>query len=134
MADVSITASSVVKSSGNSTNGTAGATITAGQPLYKDSTDANKLKVADASAEATAAVVGIALHGASPGQPIEYLTNGVLTVNSVLTASEVYCLSATAGGIAPVADLLSTQYRSVLGVATSATTLKVTLNVSGTAK
>ena len=134
MADIAITASSVVKTSGKSSAGIAGATVAAGQPVYKDSTDGSKLKPADASAEASADVVGIALNGASSGQPVKYLVHGVLGINAVASAGEVYCLSATAGGVAPAADLLASEYRTVLGIATSSSSLKVMINPSATAK
>jgi hypothetical protein len=64
MADLTITAASVLAGSGaKKVNGTAGATITAGQAVYLDSAD-NEYKLAD-NDSATAAVrtvAGIALH------------------------------------------------------------------------
>lgn len=133
MADIAVTAASVLKAS-NATvaRGVAGATITAGQPLYMDSTDSNKLKLADANAsDATATVVGISLHGASSGQPIEYITGGNLTFNAVLTSGVIYVTSATAGGIAPSADLVTGWRTSILGVATSTTNMYLSVFPSG---
>jgi len=46
----------------------------------------------------------------------------------------VYCVSTTAGGIAPVGDLTSGNYVTVLGVATTTSSLKLGLNASATAK
>ena len=69
MADLTITAANVALESGTQATGTAGATITQGQPLYKDSTDSNHLKPTDADVAASAACVGIALSAASDGQP-----------------------------------------------------------------
>ena len=133
MADLSITASSVVAGSDATViRVTAGAAITAGQVVYKDTTDSNKWKLADAdSSVSTANVGGIALNGASDGQPLSVLTAGTLTINSAATVGTVYVLSGTAGGIAPEADLASSDYVTVLGVGTLATTLKISLNVSG---
>ena len=88
MADISVTAASVLKGSGaaTSTGITGSVAITAGQPLYVDSTNNNTLKPADADGSLLAAtVVGIALHASSPGQPITYQTGGLLTLNAVLT-------------------------------------------------
>lgn len=109
--DLSITAGSVVASAAalqtNVIRGTAGASLTAGQLLYLDAaTQTFKLADADASA-ATAQVIGMALHAAASGQPIAVLTaDDNLTVGATLSMSApVYVLSATAGGIAPVADL-----------------------------
>ena len=123
MADIVITPANVLKSAqGLSASGVAGATILAGEPLYKDSADSNKLKPADSNeSAATSDVVGIALHSASAGQPIAYVyEDPAFTPGAVLTVGEVYTTSATAGGIAPVADLLTGHRTAVLFVATTA--------------
>jgi len=117
MADLSITAANVAQGTGAILRqGTAGATITAGQPLYIDTGDSNKLKAADADSTAlTSTVAGIALHAASDGQPIKYIESGALFVpGATLTQGEVYVLSGTAGGIAPIGDLGSGDYPVVL--------------------
>lgn len=126
MADISITASAVLKGTGATTaTGVAGVAVTAGQVVYLDSaTSTIKLADADASS-ATAAVVGIALHGALTSQPIVYQTGGALTINAVLTAGKVYVVSATAGAIAPAADLTTGWRTSVLGIAVSTTSLSM---------
>jgi hypothetical protein len=135
MADLTITAADVKKTDSTLiTEGIAGATITAGQPVYKDSTASNKLKPADADVLATAAAVGVALHGASADQPLKYATSGNLTLSAVMTAGAVYVVSTTAGGIAPVADLGSGDYVTLLGIATSTSNLKISISVSATAK
>lgn len=129
MADISVTASSVLKSTNAATSrGIAGSAITAGQTLYIDTADSNKLKPADANGASPLYVVaGIALHAAATGQPIEYQTDGNLTFNAVLTAGTIYVQSATAGGIAPAADLASGHHVTILGVATSTTNLEMCL-------
>lgn len=133
MADVTITAANVIPSA-NAVyqDGTAGATITAGQVVYRDSTD-GKYKLADANASpATANAVGIAAHGASNGQPLRVVIyDPDFTVGGTV-AKGVYVLSGTAGGIAPVADIVSGWYPVVVGVATSTTKMIVDL-VRGTA-
>ena len=135
MADLTITAADVKKTDSTLiTEGIAGAAITAGQPVYKDSTASNKLKPADADVLATAAAVGVALHGASADQPLKYATSGNLTLSAVMTAGAVYVVSTTAGGIAPVADLGSGDYVTLLGIATSTSNLKISISVSATAK
>jgi hypothetical protein len=135
MADLTITAANVKKTDSTLiTEGIAGATITAGQPVYKDSTASNKLKPADADVLASAAAVGIALHGASADQPLKYATGGNLTLGAVMTAGAVYVVSTTAGGIAPVADLGSGDFVTLLGIATSTSNLKLSISVSATAK
>ncbi len=126
MADIAITAANVVKGSGASTSsGTAGASITAGQTLYLDSAT-NTLKLADAnSTAATAACVGIALHAASSNQPIQYLTQGPITIGGTLTAGVFYIASATAGGVAPASDATTGWIPCQLGYASSTTVLQV---------
>lgn len=134
MADITITAANVAQGAGAVVgNGTAGATITAGQPLYIDAADSNKLKLADADASSAASdVVGLALHGASSGQPLKYIKSGAAYVpGATLTQGEVYVLSGNAGGVAPVADLGSGDYPVVLFCANDASTATVKI-VRGT--
>lgn len=127
--DISVTAASVIAGTDATfATGTAGGTITAGQPLYIDTSDSNKLKPADCDASDLASTVaGIALHAALSGQPIKYQTGGNLTFNAVLTAGKCFVASATAGGIAPIADLTTGWRTSVLGVALSTTSLKMNI-------
>lgn len=136
MADISVTASAVQKTSTTTVRkGVAGGTVTAGQPIYKDSTDNNDLKPAQADTAAKSKAIGVALHGASDGQPLEYATRGDVTFNAVLTVGQVYVVSdAAAGGIAPVADLASGDYPTLLGVATTTTNLKLGILAAEVAK
>lgn len=135
MADLSITATAVLAGSGATTeNGTLGATVTAGQVLYKDSAD-SLLKLADNNS-ATAgirSVYGIALNGGAAGQPVKVLRAGPLTLNAVLTAGVAYYSSDTPGGICPVGDLLTGEYPTIIGIATSTTVLNVDIQASGVA-
>ena len=136
MADLTITVASVVKGAGASVeNGTAGANVTAGQPVYKDAGDSNKFKLAD-SDSATAAVrspYGLALHASLAGQPLQVLTGGPITIGATLTAGLAYYLSKTAGGICPVADIASGGYATIIGIATSTTVLNIKFQESGVA-
>lgn len=119
MADLVITAANITP--GTTTGytpvkqtGTAGETITAGQSVYLLSSD-SKLYKADANASsASAAAVGIALHAALAGQPLTYISSGALNFGAILTAGLYYVVSATAGGIAPTADLASGWYSTLL--------------------
>jgi len=135
MADITITAANVAFVSGQKIHGTAGATVTAGMPVYIDSSDSSELKGCDADAEASAACVGIALHAASDGQPLTYAAPGsVVNMGATLTVGEIYVCSTTVGGVAPEADIITTgDYVTVLGVATTAANLKFTPIVSGVA-
>ena len=86
MADISVTASAVVASVTALVEhgGKAGATITAGQVLYKDSSD-GKLKLADndSGTAAVRTVYGIALHASLDGQPLSVIKRGPLTLNAI---------------------------------------------------
>lgn len=135
MADISITAANVIAGAGAEVkHGTAGATITAGQVVYREAAT-GKFKLADCDS-ATAEVrspYGIALNGASDGQPLAVLRSGLITIGGTLTAGVAYYLSPTAGGIAPVADLTTGDYPSVLGIATTTAIMKVAIAESGAA-
>jgi hypothetical protein len=136
MADLSITAASVLAGSGaKKVNGTAGATITAGQAVYLDSAD-NEYKLAD-NDSATAAVrtvAGIALHASLDGQPLTILSQGPITIGATTAVGEVYCLSSTAGGICPVADIAAGDYNTIIGIGTSTTVIDVKLHAAGAVK
>lgn len=130
MADLTVTASSVVPQQGSTIkSATAAAAITAGEPLYINSN--NQADLADANAALSAVVAGLAVCTASAGQPVSYVSAGPVAVGSILTAGAIYVLSSNAGGIAPSADLSSTEYTSILGVAASASVLNVKINNSG---
>jgi len=136
MADITITAANVVKSSSGITAvGTAGATITAGQALYIDTADSNKLKLADADGTSPVnAFAGIALHASLANQPIVYLVSDpVFTFGGTVLAGDTIWLADTAGGITKTfAELETGDKVTVLGVALSTTTMILSPVVGGT--
>lgn len=137
MADLSITAADVYAADGavSKQEYVAGATIAAGDVVYVDTANSNVLKLAQADGTALEATVkGIALCGAATGQPVVIATSGDLDVGASLTVAAVYILSATAGKIAPVADLASSSFASIIGVATAADNLKLNIFNSGAEK
>lgn len=133
MADLSITAANVVAGTGAATvTGIAGVTITAGQVVYLDSAT-NTLKLAD-NDSATAAVrspAGIALNGAAAGQPIVVQSSGQITIGATVAVGVVYCLSSTAGGICPNADIAAGDYNTIIGIGVSTTVISVKLHEAG---
>lgn len=134
MADLSITAANVIAGSGAVIeHGTAGATITAGQTVYLDEVTTGRYKLADADGSGTTRPRGIALHGASDGQPLAVIKEGRLTINAVLTAGVSYFQSPTPGGIAPRADVLTGDIVTYLGTAISTTVLNLDIDYSGVA-
>lgn len=133
MADLTITAASVVKGTGASVRtGTAGATITAGQAVYEDtSTSTFKLADTDSATAAARSVAGIALNGASSGQPLSVLTAGPITIGATTVVGVPYYLSGTAGGICPYADVAAGDYPVFIGIGSSVTQIKVAIVEAG---
>lgn len=124
MADLTVTAASVIAGSNAKTvAGTFGATITAGKAVYQDTSD-NKWKLADANLSAAAAVLGgIALNGGSDGQPALIQTGGNINPGATVVVGTIYVLSATAGGICPAADLVSGMYTNIVGIGTTSSNI-----------
>lgn len=134
MADLSITAANVAAEEGavSKQEWVAGATITAGQAVYIDTAASNVAKLAQSDGtELEGTVKGIALNGASSGQPVIIAVSGSLDIGATLTVGQTYVLSQTAGGIAPIADLTTGDYVSHIGVATAADTLRLSIVNSG---
>ena len=119
MADLTVTASQVKAGAGAvEGTGVAGTTVTAGQPVYEDATD-GRIKLADSNLSLAAAKArGVALHGALANQPIRYQKGGkvILGAGAAPVKGTIYVVSATAGGIAPAADLVSGWHATILGV------------------
>ncbi len=120
MADLTVTAASVVNVSAQSVSAVAGEAITAGQAVYLKSSDGKLWKAqCDGTAE-EGSPVGVALNGGAAGQPIVYATNGPIVIGATTATTTTYVLSATAGGICPQADLVSTNRIVRVGHATDA--------------
>lgn len=134
MADVTVTATSVAKASDTIiAYGYLGATATAGQSLYLDESTST-YKLYDANSSATTAVfAGIALNGGASGQPVAVATGGTLNPGFTVTVGAVYVGSATAGGIAPVADLATGWRTSIIGVGLTSSSLALKPYNSGVA-
>lgn len=134
MADLTITPANVVTgdASGIDRSGFAGATITAGQVVYKDASTGRWLLADDNSATVAARTPGgVALNGASNGQPLGVQRSGDMTLGATLVAGTTYYLSDTPGGIGPAADLAAGEYPSIIGIAKSTTVLNVNINSAG---
>jgi hypothetical protein len=134
MADISITAANVVAGSDAvRESGTAGATVTAGQLVYLDTSDM-KFKLADSNGAAALRVPnGIALNGASNGQPLSVQKGGDITIGGTLTAGIPYFLSDTPGGLCPLPDIGAGEFSCIIGIAKSTSVLAVNIQPSGVA-
>lgn len=138
MADIAITAASVAAGTGASIEraSLAGETITAGQVVYRKSTDGRWWKAqADGTAEESGVGVqlGIALHASLAGQPLAVQVDGLITIGGTIAAGVVYYVSTTAGGVAPVADLTSTNRPSLIGYGTTTAIMQLLLRATNTA-
>lgn len=133
MADLVITASDVQPgANGIAATATAGEAIDAGEVIYLDTSDNNKAKLADANDSAKIAVVGIAVASAAQGQPVPYAGPGSITLSAVMTAGTLYFLSQNAPGkLAPEADLLTADYKVLVGGASSTSAFEMHLWNSG---
>lgn len=129
MVDVAITAASVLPGTeaegAQFEYGIAAVAITAGQVVYKDAAGQYRLADNNDTSEALSIVAGIALNGAAAGQPLRIQTRGPYTVGGTVAAGSVFVLSATPGGVAPVADLATGNRCSILGVGTSTTRMNL---------
>lgn len=136
MADLAPTAGSVVAAEGISkTEQIAGASIVAGDWLYMDTANNNVMKLAQADGTALEATVyGMALNTASIGQPVLVARAGDVDFGCTITVAAVYILSVNAGKIAPVADLASSSYLSIVGYGTAADNLTIAIQNSGVEK
>jgi hypothetical protein len=141
MADLTITATQVLPGTDSEgaqfAQGLAGATITAGQVLYLEASS-NTYKLADNNdtSSALAVAAGIALNGASSGQPVRLQTAGPVTIGAgaAPAVATIYVLSATAGGIAPSADLATGNRATILGVGMATNRIQLRINSTGQVK
>jgi hypothetical protein len=135
MTDIVITPASVVPDSNAVIEtGWAGAAIAAGQVVYRADSVDGRYNLADSNVDTPAEIHtprGIALNNAAAGQPLTVIKSGSVTIGGTLVANTAYYLSDTPGGIAPVADVGTQEYPTVLGMSTSTTVLRVDIQTSG---
>lgn len=139
MADLSITAANVAVSASARVNNTAnaGETITAGMSVYLKAADGRwwKAQCDGVIAESGSGVLrGIALHGSLAGQPLAVMEAGDIVIGATVTVGTEYYVSATAGGICPVADLASTNYLTIVGYAITTTVIRLLMTATGIQK
>lgn len=132
MTALSVTPANVLKGAGAQTfDGTAGATVTAGQAVYQDPEDGNKFKLATSTNATAARCKGIALHGATDEQPLKVIVGGTYAPGATAASGTVYVVGATAGAIAPVADVSTSEYVTVLGVGNADGDIDLNIFASG---
>jgi hypothetical protein len=146
MANLVLTSASVLPSSAAIVlNGTSGSVFAAGQPAYRDTADLDangnaKYKLYDADAVTPVAILngcqGIFANSGASGQPCTVVisdpafTHGLAAV----TKGDIIIASATAGSLAPAADLAVGMRPAVVMFATSSTQATLDIAQSLTAK
>ena len=126
MADVNITPANVAMTANSTPESVKlGETLAAGDPVYQASD--GMVYGADNSTKANANVRGILVTGGVAGVKAT-LAKGELDVGSVLTANEVYVVSATSKKIAPSSDLATNDWVTIVGIAKSTSLLQIDPN------
>ncbi len=122
----SVTAASVLHSSnGVTVNVIAGATLTAGQPVYFDTDGTAKLADCDATSPLYK-YRGLTVNGASAGQDVDVcMRDPAFTPGFTVTVGEVYIVGATAGTIYLASDKTTGWRVSVIGVGISSTQINL---------
>lgn len=133
MADITVTAADVGLADTGVVTQTVqvAVAVTQGQVGYLDTTE-SKYRLADADlSSAAASAAGIFLTPAAIDGYAVIATIGPVDVGATLTVGETYVVSGTAGGIAPIADLATGDYVTILGIATAAGKLQLDISASG---
>lgn len=133
MADLTITASTVLKISGSTGTGTLNVTGTQGLVVTEVS---GLLEQASNTMASLADFTGILLTAGSSGQSAIYLTDGAViefTASAALIIGEIYVVS-TAGLISPVGDYTTGDFLAIVGICKAASKLTITKQISGVAR
>lgn len=94
----------------------AGATVAAGQPVYRN-TSTGEYELADADTDAASEFAGVAITDGVDGREMLMAPPGaVINWGATLPAGTIVTLSTTAGGICPEADLATGDYVVVLAI------------------
>lgn len=112
---------------------TAGEAISAGDLIYKLSSDSKMYRALNDTA-AHAAHKGMAINSAATGQPVTYQYEGDVDPGATVAVGEVYGVSVNAGKVAQVGDLASTKFRSIFGVGLTTSTIRIGINNTGIQK
>lgn len=134
MSDLSQTAANVkLMSATQPTVGTAGEALTQGQPVYLSASKWYRCDANDGVAKA--ACGGIVLTPNAADLPVVIApNNATVDLGATLAIGTTYGISATVGGVCPIADITSTQFPTVLGTATAVNKLPLSIIVGTVAK
>jgi len=126
MANLVITSSSVLTTDKPTTH-EAGENIVAGQLITLIN---GVVYIADKNTADKNKTGGIALNSCSIGQHISFTNSGEFESDATIVAGQVYVLS-DAGNIAPIQDLITGDYVSVIGYGLTVSTLKLNAIITG---
>ena len=133
MAALTITAGNVLQAAGATTEVvTLGGTVTQGQAVYEDTTTGT-YKLADANdTVATSIIAGVSLTSGVATQKAVIVTGGNYNPGATVAVGTIYALdgAGVAGAIAPVADLGTGDWVSILGIATTTSNILLKINNS----
>ena len=130
MADLVITTTGVngVIGGNQYDDGIGNAAITIGQTCYQNPTDSYWYPALASSTAAASGTTnfGIALSTiVAAGQPVRIFISGTISPGCTgMSVGQTYVLSANSGKIAPVSDLTTNNYVTVIGVAISASQIE----------
>lgn len=116
---------------------TAGEAVDAGMPVYKKASDSKWYKARNDNTAEVSGVSGVRIAlNSTPGanQPLSTFIKGKVNLGATLTVGETYMLSNTAGKVAPIGDLATNRYVTILGVAISASQMNSVMFASNTQK
>lgn len=115
------------------TVGTGGEALTQGQPVYLSSSKWYRCDANDTAAKAVCG--GIVLTPCATDGIVVIAPNGAsVDLGATLAIGTTYAVSATVGGVCPIADITSGQYPTILGTATTASKLPLSIIVGTVAK
>lgn len=134
MADLSQTAAEVTAKSnvGQIKIRQGGEAITQGNAVYLKPSDSKYYKADVTTSEETARAAGIALTPCDGADDyfVLALPGTDVDLGATLTVGETYVVSVS-GAIAPIGDLASGDYVTTLGIALTASKLRIDINASG---
>ena len=107
--------------------------LTQGQPLYLDGAKYRRCTAGGTVAQANCEAIALTPCGVDG--PVVIARAGMeIDLGATLTVGTVYAVSATTGAIAPIADLVSTNFVTPIGTAVTSGKLRFNPQPSGVAK
>lgn len=113
--------------------GVAGEAISIGQAVHYNKSD-GKYYLADADNPNRRNLVGIAVTTCAANSQVVVQTSGEVTLGAAATPAEIYIAGATPGSVHPVGDAAASWGIMLLGIARTATVMKLIVTNTGIVK